>query len=100
VELLFAALGGALLGFIFHFALPGQETRGALWSAGWGTCSAIVVWEALIWAGLKSGGGWIWVIALLVAALTAFAATRLTTQRRRVEDKELLESLFRGQAAA
>ncbi len=99
MELLFAALGGALLGFIFHYALPGQETRGVVWVAGWSTCAAIVVWEALIWAGMTSGGGWIWVIDLVVAGLTAVGIARVTTVRRREHDRELLEQLFRGQPA-
>jgi hypothetical protein len=99
MELLFAALGGALLGFIFHFALPGLETRGALWSAAWGTCAAIVVYEALTWAGMTSGGGWIWVITLVVAALTAIGINRITAVRRAACDKELLERLFKGQTA-
>lgn len=99
MELLFAALGGALLGFVFHYALPGNETRGALWAAGWGTCSAVIVWEALIWAGWKSGDTWVWVVTLAVAGLTAIAATRITTVRRRESDRALLESLIRGQGA-
>ncbi|RKR74883.1 hypothetical protein [Frondihabitans australicus] len=99
MELLFAALGGALLGFIFHYALPGQETRGVLWSAAFGTCAAIVVWEALVWAGMGPGDGWIWVIDLVVAALAAAGITRLSTVRRRAADRELLERLFKGEAA-
>lgn len=99
MELLFAALGGALLGFIFHYAFPAQETRGALWSAGWATCAAIVVWEVLIWLGLTPGDGWIWVIDLVVAGLTGVAATRISTVRRRASDRDLLEKLFRGEAA-
>jgi hypothetical protein len=99
MELMFAGLGGALLGFIFHFALPKQETRGALWSAGWATCAAIVVYEALTWAGLTSGGVWIWVITLVVAALTAIGINRITAVRRSEHDREMLERLFKGQAA-
>ncbi|MCU1528966.1 MAG: hypothetical protein JWP75_2729 [Frondihabitans sp.] len=99
MELMFAALGGALLGFIFHFALPGQQTRGALWSAGWGTCAAIIVYEALTWAGLTSGGGWIWVITLVVAALTAIGINRITAVRRGAYDRALLDRLFKGQTA-
>lgn len=99
MELLFAALGGALLGFIFHYALPGADTRGLVWLAAWGACAAIVAWEAFTWIGLKSNGGWIWVIALVVAGLTAAAVARIGTQRRRASDKELLEALFRGSAA-
>ncbi|AMM20302.1 hypothetical protein AX769_09175 [Frondihabitans sp. PAMC 28766] len=99
MELLFAALGGTLLGFIFHFALPGQETRGVLWAAGFATCAAIVMWEVLIWVGMTPADGWIWVIDLVVAALTAIGITRITTVRRREADRVLLESLMGGSAA-
>jgi hypothetical protein len=97
VELLFAALGGALLGLIVHFALPGLPTRGALWVAGWTTCAAIVVWEVLIWAGLTAGGGWIWVIDLVVAGLTAVATALITARRRDAADRDLLARLLRGE---
>ncbi len=99
MELLFAALGGALLGLIAHFALPGLPTRGALWVAGWSTCAAIVVWEVLLWAGLTPGGGWIWVIDLVVAGLTAVAVARITSRRREAADRDLYERLLRGETA-
>lgn len=98
MELLFAALGGALIGFIVHFALPGQETRGVLWTAGWATSAAVVAWEVLTWLEWKSDAGWIWAVDLVVAALTALAIARLSTLRRREADRELLESLVGGRA--
>lgn len=99
MELLFAALGGALLGFIFHFALPGADTRGLVWLAAWGASSAIIVWEVFTWLEWKSDQGWIWVVTLIISALTSAAVARIGTIRRRAADKELLEALFRGQAA-
>jgi hypothetical protein len=99
VELLFAALGGALLGFIFHFAMPGADTRGFLWLAGWGTCAAVVAWEAFTWLGWKPDQAWIWIVTLVVAALTAGAVARLGAVRRQRADKQLLEELFRASAA-
>ena len=99
MELLFAGLGGALLGFIFHFALPGADTRGLVWLAAWGAASAVVVWEVLTWLEWKSDAGWIWAVTLVVAALTSIAVARIGTARRRAADKELLEALFRGSAA-
>jgi hypothetical protein len=98
MELLFAALGGALLGFIFHFALPGADTRGLVWLAGWGASSAVIVWEVLTWLEWKSDVGWIWAVTLLVAALTSAAVARIGTARRRAADKELLETLFGASA--
>lgn len=99
MELLFAALGGALLGFIFHYSLPGADTRGLVWLAAWGASAAIVAWELLTWLEWKSDRGWIWAVTLVVAALTALAAARISTLRRRAADRELLEALFRGGVA-
>lgn len=98
MELLFAALGGALIGFVFHFALPGQETRGVLWTAGWATSAAVVVWELLTWLGWKPDTAGIWLVTLVVAALTGLGIARLSTVRRRESDRVLLEALMRGQA--
>lgn len=99
MELLFAALGGAILGFIAHYAMPGQPTRGLFWVAGWATCAAIVVWEVLTWLEWKSSAGWIWAVTLVIAALTAVAVARISTRRREEADRETLESLFRNQHA-
>ncbi|ROQ38432.1 hypothetical protein EDF46_2070 [Frondihabitans sp. PhB188] len=99
MELLFAALGGAILGLIVHFALPGQDSRGLFWTAGWATCAAIVVWEALTWLEWKSDRGWIWAVTLVVAALTGAAVARISARRRADRDRELFDELLRGQAA-
>lgn len=99
MELLFAALGGALLGLILHFALPGQDTRGLVWLAGWGAASAIVVWEVLTWLEWKSDAGWIWAVTLVVSGLTAAAVGRLGMLRRREADREKLDRLLRGASA-
>jgi uncharacterized membrane protein YjfL (UPF0719 family) len=96
MELLFAALGGALLGFVAHFALAGADTRGLVWLAGWSTCAAIVTWEVFTWIGWKSDQGWIWALSLVVAALTAAAVARVGTVRRREGDAALLDEFFRG----
>lgn len=99
MELLFAALGGAILGLIAHFAFSGQETRGLLWIAGWSTCAAIVAWEVLTWLEWKSDAGWIWAVTLVVAALTAAAVARVSTRSRQAKDRELLDELFKTQHA-
>lgn len=100
MELLFAALGGALIGLIVHFALPGQATRGLFWVAGWSTSAAIVVWEVLTWLEWKSDAGWIWIVTLLVSALTAVGVARVFARRREAADRELLEELFQGRKTA
>lgn len=99
MELLFAALGGAVLGLIFHFALPGGDTRGLVWLAGWGASAAIIVWEVLTWLEWKSDAGWIWAVTLLLSGLTSVAVARIGTLRRRQADKDLLDALFRSSAA-
>jgi len=96
MELLFAVLGGAVLGFIFHYALPGADTRGAALSGTVGAAIAAVVWEALVWSGWRSSDGWMWVWTLVISGLSAAAVCLFSTRARRTADRELLESLFRG----
>jgi len=96
VELLFVALGGALIGFVVHFALPAAETRGTLLVPGLATAVAVVVWEVLLLSGWRADGGWIWVAALVAPAVAAVVAVRVASTRRRRADDELLTRLLRS----
>jgi len=96
VELLFIVLGGAILGFIAHYALPDPDTRGVLVAPAAGAVVAAVVWEALTWAGWPADGGWIWVVGLVAAAVAAVGVCRGAAPRRRRHDTELYARLVRS----
>ena len=54
MELLFVVLGGALLGFVAHFALPAHDTRGVLLAPAAAASVAAVAWQVLLLAGLTA----------------------------------------------
>jgi uncharacterized membrane protein YeaQ/YmgE (transglycosylase-associated protein family) len=82
VELLFVAIFGALVGLVARYALPHRATHGALLVPAVGTVTAMVVWVALTWAGLRWDQGVIWIATLGLSALVA-AGTDLLIGRRR-----------------
>jgi hypothetical protein len=96
VELLFIVLGGVLLGFVFHYALPAADTRGVLLAPAVGAVVAAVVWEALTWAGWPADGGWIWVVGLVLPGVAAIVACRVAAVRRRARDTEQFARLLRA----
>jgi hypothetical protein len=95
VELLFIVLGGAILGFVLHFALPDADTRGVLLAPASGAVVAAVVWEVLTWAGWPADGGWIWVAGLVLSGVVALIACRVAAVRRRARDTQQFARLVR-----
>lgn len=96
MELLFATLGGALIGLGLGYAVPGRANFGALLLPSLGGSASAIVWAALTWAGWKFNGGWIWVVSLMAAAaITLFIGIALSKARTR-SDSELLGQLSRA----
>ncbi len=95
MELLFVVLGGAVLGFVFHYALPDADTRGVLLAPASGAVVAAIVWEALTWAGWPADGGWIWVVGLVLPAVVAVLVCRVAAVRRRARDSDHFARLVR-----
>jgi hypothetical protein len=96
VELLFVCLGGALIGFVLHFALRDRDTRGVLLVPGVATVVAAVVWELLLQLGWRADGGWIWVVSLVLSAIAGVVVARALVGRRRRADVELFDRLAAG----
>lgn len=86
MELLFAVLGGVLLGAVVHVVVPWRGGRGTLLTAAVGGIAAAVLWEALTWAGWSYGATWIWVVALLGAGLVAAVVAWVLGRRRDAAD--------------
>ena len=93
MELLFVAVGGAILGALARYLLPGRKTSGALLLPAVGVVAACLVWVALTWAGLGFDGGGIWFVTLAASALVPTAAAVLIPRRRRHADALLLAQL-------
>ncbi|MFS0729694.1 hypothetical protein ABC270_06370 [Curtobacterium sp. 1P10AnD] len=91
MELLFAVLGGLLVGAVAHVVLPWRASRGVLVGPVVGGVAAAVLWEALTWAGWPYDGGWIWVAALVGAAVAAVVVGWVLGSRRRSADDAYYE---------
>lgn len=98
MELLFVALGGALIGLIVRYSLPGRATQGAVLIPAFATGLASVVWVALTWLGLKWDGGWIWWVTFAIAAAVTVGVDLLLTRQRQQGDTALLHTLMRSGA--
>lgn len=96
MELLFVAVGGALLGLAARYVVPGaRDTYGVLLTPAIGTAVTVAVWVALLWAGLTFDGGWIWLVSLLAGAAASLAVPFVLPARRQAADAKLLAELSR-----
>ncbi|MBF4615135.1 hypothetical protein [Curtobacterium sp. VKM Ac-1376] len=93
MELLFAVLGGILIGAAAHVVLPWRSSRGVLVGPAVGGIAAAVLWEALTWAGWRYDGTWIWVVALVGAGVVALVVEWLLGSQRDKRDAEYYERL-------
>ncbi|MGN7190085.1 MULTISPECIES: hypothetical protein [unclassified Curtobacterium] len=91
MELLFAVLGGIVLGAVAHVVVPWRSTRGALLGPVVGGVVAAVAWEALTWAGWRYDGTWIWVVALIGAGVVAVVTEWVLGTRRARADEAFFE---------
>ena len=86
MELLFVALGGAVIGLIAHYSLSGQVRRGVVLLPAVATALISVLWEGLTWAGLAYSDFLIWGISFAVTAVTVFALGVILGRRRTTAD--------------
>jgi len=96
MELLFVALGGALLGLLAQAVLTHRQTNGVVLVPAIATAAAAVVWVILTWLGLSWDAGLIWWISLALSAATAAAAAVLIGRDRERHDRDRLTELSRG----
>ncbi|MFF1877563.1 hypothetical protein [Leifsonia sp. NPDC058230] len=99
MELLFVALGGAILGLGARYLLPGRHTHGAVLVPAIGVIVASVLWVALTWAGLAWNGGWIWWITLGGTAVAVVVIDLLIGRVRNHSDERMLANLTKGAIA-
>lgn len=91
MELLFAVLGGLILGAVAHVVLPWRSSRGSLLGPAVGGIVAAVLWEALTWAGWQYDATWIWVVALVGAGVVALVVEWVLGKRRTAADAAYYE---------
>ncbi len=91
MELLFAVLGGLIVGAVAHVVVPWRSSRGSLLGPALGGIAAAVLWEALTWAGWRYDATWIWVVALVGAGVVALVAEWFLGRRRTAADTAYFE---------
>ena len=99
MELLFVALGGAIIGLAARYFLPNRHTHGAVLIPALEVMVASALWVALTWAGLKWNGGWIWWITLVGTAVIVAVADIVIGRVRTAQDDRLLADLSKGAVA-
>jgi CHASE2 domain-containing sensor protein len=99
MELLFVALGGAILGLGARYFLPHRHTHGTVLVPAIGVMASSVLWVALTWAGLKWNGGWIWWITFIGTAVIVTVADLVIGRVRTTSDERLLANLTKGAVA-
>jgi hypothetical protein len=93
MELLFVALGGAIIGLGVHYAAPWQRERGVLLIPAIGVIVSAVVWLGLTVLGWPWDGGWIWAVTLLLAAVVTAVAAVVIGRARSTSDERMLVRL-------
>jgi len=98
MELMFVIIIAVAVGLGIRYLLPGRDTYGvALIPAVDGAVTAIL-WVALVWAGWKFDGGWIWVASLGAAVIASLLTVLLLVRKREHDDHSLLHHLSGGKA--
>lgn len=93
MELLFVVIIAASFGLAVRYLVPGRETYGSALLPAIAAAAASIVWEALLWLGFTFDGGWIWLISLVVAPLTALVFAILLPRKRHEADRNMLTRL-------
>jgi hypothetical protein len=94
VELLFVALGGAIIGLGVHYAAPWRRERGVLLVPAGGVVTAAIVWLGLTVLGWAWDGGWIWAVTLVLSAVVASVLAVVVGRVRSNADDAMLVRLM------
>jgi hypothetical protein len=98
MEIVYVTVIGLGIGAIARYLLPGRRTYGALLLPAATAAVTATVWAALVWAGWKFDGGWIWAVSLTAATVTAILIPMLLPRYREARDQRLLHQLTAGKA--
>ena len=96
MELLFVTVIGACIGAIVRYSLPKRGIYGAFLLPAAAAASTATVWVALLWAGLRFDGTWIWVASIGAGTATALVIALMLPRRRIHSDAAKLAQLARG----
>ena len=98
MELLFVIVISAGIGLLVRYILGGRDTYGILLLPSISAVVGAVASSALLWLGWKYDVGWIWVVSLVAAGITAIVLAITVPRTRRVNDRAMLTKLSGGKA--
>jgi uncharacterized membrane protein YeaQ/YmgE (transglycosylase-associated protein family) len=98
MELVYVTVIGAAIGLVARYLLPGRRTYGLLVLPAAAGAVTATVWVALLWAGWTFDGGWIWVVSLAAAVITAIIIPIALPRYRDAQDERALHQLTGGKA--
>jgi hypothetical protein len=98
MELAYVTVIGAAIGALARYALPGRRTYGLFLLPAISAAVTAAVWVGLVWLGWTFDGGWIWVVSLAAAGVSAIVAALLIVRYRANADQRLLHHLSAGRA--
>jgi hypothetical protein len=96
MELLFAAVIGAILGLVVNYVTPGRTSYGGALLPATAAAVTAAVWVALLWLGWTFDGGWIWVVSLVAGAAVSLALALTLPKKRRLADERLQQRLAKA----
>ena len=91
--MLFAVLGGIVLGIGVYFLLPDKGRYGSAVLPAIAGAVTSAVWAGLTWAGWAFDAGWIWVVSLLAGPVAAWLAGLVLARARAASDERMFEAL-------
>lgn len=93
MELVYVTVIGAAIGLLARYLLPGRRTYGILLLPAAAAAVTATVWVGLVWLGWTFDGGWIWVVSLAAATITAIAIPLALPRYRAAFDDRLMHQL-------
>jgi quaternary ammonium compound-resistance protein SugE len=94
--MLFAVLGGVLLGIGVFYVVPGKDKYGVAVLPAVAGAATAVVWAGLTWAGWKFDGGWIWIVALAAGVAASALTGSVLARMRSAADERMLQRLSKA----
>ena len=96
MELIFAVLGGLIIGLIVRYSLPGRDLTGAILVPAVATAGAAILWEIVTWLKLPSDNPWVWVVVFAIVAIKSVFIDLWLSRRRKHAVEQAYEAALKG----
>ena len=96
MELIFAILGGLIIGLIVRYSLPGRDMTGAIVIPAIATAGAAILWEIATWLRLPSSNPWVWVVVFAIVAIKSVFVDLWLARRRKHSDEVAFEAALKA----